>query len=203
MRSGVIRFILLLVGVFAPTLVSAQASGGADPRTPQLWTGPYFGLTLGTGGADLQGPGGATGSQDGRETSIYGGFSWVRGATFYAVEYDLTVNLGRDTVFGEPVPVGSREAAVDWMTSLRGRYGIIREGTLVYATAGLVYSDTVSTGRSYDTGAVFGGGVEQPLSELWSLRGEALFYRFDPSGKTDRAEVDDAWVVRIGITRRF
>lgn len=203
MRFGLIRLIAVVAAVMTPALAHAQPLAAPGQPAPQLWTGPYFGLTLGYGGADLVGPGGATGAQDGRETSIYSGFSWVRGATFYAVEYDLTVNLGRDTVFGEKVPVGTRDAAVDWMTSLRGRYGIVHEGTLVYATAGVVYSDTVSTGRSYDTGAVFGGGVERPLGGLWALRGEALFYRFDPSDKDDRAEVDDAWVVRLGIARRF
>lgn len=198
-----VRLFVFASAVMASATAFAQTQPDAAQPDPPLWTGPYFGLTLGYGGADLVGPGGATGAQDGRETSIYAGFSWVRGATFYAVEYDLTVNLGRDTVFGEPVQVGTRDAAVDWMTSLRGRYGIINEGTLVYATAGVVYSDTVSTGRSYDTGAVLGWGVERPLSGLWALRGEALFYRFRPSDKTDRAEVDDAWVVRLGIARRF
>jgi hypothetical protein len=194
------RVPVLILALLVPVAGMAQS---ADRQAPSIWSGPYFGLTLGYGGSDLAGPGGATGSQDGRETSIYTGFSWLRGQTFYGIEYDLTVNLGRDTVFGGRVPVGSRTAAVDWLTSLRGRFGVVTEETLVFATAGLSYADTVSTGRDYDTGIVFGGGIERRLGERWSWRGEALFHSFSPDGAPDRVELDDAWVVRFGLARHF
>jgi hypothetical protein len=200
MRDGILKVLAVVLALVSP--VSGLAQTGERPSS-SIWTGPYFGLTLGQGGADLVGPGGDTGSQDGRETSIYTGFSWLWGQTFYGIEYDLTVNLGRDTVFGGRVPVGSRTAAVDWLTSLRGRFGVIAEETLIFATAGLSYADTVSTGRDYDTGFVYGGGIERRLGDRWSWRGEALFHRFSPDGAPDRVELDDAWVVRIGVARHF
>jgi hypothetical protein len=187
----------------AALLPAALAAEEAPTSSTMLWSGPYFGLTLGTGGADLEGPGGATGTQDGRETSLITGFVWARGALVYGVEYDLTLNIGRDYVFGDRVEVGSRTAAVDWLTSFRGRLGVVEDGTLVYATAGVGYSDTVSTGRAYDTGYVLGGGLERRFAGRWAWRGEALYWGFSPDGATDRVEVNDAWVVRLGLARYF
>lgn len=196
MRSVVLTFAL---GAFSGAAAEAQSSDTAE----FLWSGPYAGLTLGYGGADLEGPGGATGQPDGRETSVNTGFVWARGQLVFGVEYDLTVNIGGDYVFGDRVEVGSRTAAVDWMTSLRGRMGYVADDTLVYGTAGVGYSDTVSTGRSYDTGYVLGWGMERRLSGRWAWRGEALYWGFSPDGATDRAEIDDAWVVRLGLARYF
>jgi opacity protein-like surface antigen len=194
---------LLPALALAALLPAAVAAEDAPPPSTMLWSGPYFGLTFGTGGADLEGPGGAAGSQDGRETSLITGFVWARGALVFGVEYDLTLNIKGDYVFGDRVEVGSRMAAVDWLTSLRGRFGVVEDGTLVYATAGVGYSDTVSTGRAYDTGYVLGAGLERRFAGRWAWRGEALYWGFSPDGATNRVEVDDAWVVRLGLARYF
>jgi hypothetical protein len=89
MRGGMMRFISLFLALIAPISSFAQT---VDRQSPSMRSGPYFGLTPGYDGSNLVGHGGAeTGSQDGRETSIYTSFSWLRGQAFYGIEYDLTL----------------------------------------------------------------------------------------------------------------
>ena len=172
-------------------------------QEPLVWSGPYVGLTLGYGGAEMV-TSTSTGSSDGRETVLFGGFNWRQGQTVYGAEADVSLNLGRDYVFGDRVPVGGVTAAVDWISTIRGRIGIVTNNNLLFATGGLSYSDTVSNGRSYDWGYVFGGGIEGQISWRWIWRGEVLFHYYSPDNvSATRAELDSAYSVRLGVARQF
>lgn len=190
------------IAVFAALALAAPLAGHAQVSPP--WSGPYAGLTLGFGGADME-TSDAAARGDGRETTGFMGFNFRRGAAVYGVEADVTLNLGRDTVYGDRVAIGATQAAVDWVSTLRGRFGVLAtRDTMYYGTAGIAYSDTVSNGRSYDWGYSAGLGFEQQIAGSFIWRGEAIFHRFTPDAVTaTRAEVRDAFSVRIGLLRRF
>lgn len=183
--------------------LAVAAPGVSQGQTSFVWSGPYAGLNLGYGSADMVTSNGA-GSSDGSEVTAFLGFNWLRGDLVLGTEADVTLNIGSDYVFGGPVPVGTTNAAVDWMSTIRGRVGTVKDGTLVYATAGLSYSDTVSNGRSYDWGYVIGAGFERPISWRFTWRAEALYHGYSPNRvSATRAELDNAFSVRLGVARQF
>lgn len=193
-RSGIAAlFALALAMLAAPA--AAQSDAGVS-----TWSGPYFGASLGFGEADIVGTSGAREEADGRVTTIHSGYSWTFGDSVVGIEGDLSVNIGRDTVFGPRIDVDGTRTGVDWFATLRGRYGRIVDDTLVYVTGGAAYSDTVSTDRSYALGVVYGGGFEQALSFRWTLKTEILFMDFD-DGDTSLAQTDSTWHVQIGLSR--
>lgn len=171
---------------------------------PPIWSGPYNGVTLGFGASDMETTT-DTNRGKGREVSIFNGFNFIQGNRVFSLEGDLTVNIGADTVYGDRVVVGSTTAAVDWITTFRGRYGWANEHILYYATAGVAYSDTVSNGRSYDWGYVVGLGFEHRFTNVrWSFRGEALYHYFSPDNVTaTRAELERSFVARLGLVRHY
>jgi len=173
------------------------------PPSPPIWSGPYSGLTFGLGGAEMVTSDDMNESK-GTEVVLFTGFNWLHGHRMLGLEADLTVNAFSDTVYGGRVPVGPTEAAVDWITTFRGRFGYAEEQIMFYVTGGLSYSDTKSNGRSYDWGYVVGGGFEQRLTRRWTWRGEALFHYYTPDRvAVNRAETERAYSVRLGILRHF
>lgn len=92
--------------------------------------------------------------------------------------------------------VGQQKTRLRWLATVRGRFGYTWANTLIYATGGLAIGDVKSTvdatridlfnGRaeaqfagSYSairTGWVVGGGIEQALNNLVSLRIEYLHF---------------------------
>ena len=179
--------------------LAGPAFAQADPGI-STWSGPYFGASLGFGEADIVSPSGQREELDGRVTTIHSGYSWTIGENVVGIEGDLSVNLGRDTAFGPKVEIDGERTGVDWFATLRGRYGRIMDGTLVYVTGGAAYSDTVSSDRSYALGVVYGGGFEQPLTFRWTLRTEILFMDFD-DGDTSLSQTDSTWHVQFGLSR--
>ena len=184
--------------VAAAILAQPAVAQTAPDRLP--WSGPYFGATLGFGEAVIVPPAGASGEVEGRITSIHSGFSWRRGQNVFGIEGDLTVNIGRDTAFGPKQEIAGVETGVDWLATLRLRYGRIVEDTMVFVTAGGAYSDTVSTDRSYAFGAAAGGGVEVALGERWTVRSELLWMDFG-EGDDTLAQTDSTWLVQFGLSR--
>lgn len=119
---------------------------------------------------------------------------------------------------------------VNWLSSIRGRFGYATDLLLLYATGGVAwgnvehFSTTINGGPGVyvasdsqtASGYVVGGGLEYALSSNWSMRGEYLFYHLN-SGVTFNAGLpppvlssvithfDDAIIhtARFGINYRF
>ena len=182
----------------SPAIAQDRAERDVTP-----WSGPYFGVSLGFGEAEILSPSGDRTTLDGRVPTIHSGYAITRGNTVFGFEWDLAINLGRDTVFGPKVEIDGVETGVDWFATLRGRYGqIVNDSTLLYVTGGAAYSDTVSSDRSYALGAVYGGGVEQALNPHWTVRGEVMFMDFG-EGDDTIAQTDTTWHVQVGLTRHW
>lgn len=196
------RWATVFAAVLALPLLSAPAIA-QNEREVMPWSGPHFGLSFGYGEANVLSPSGERTTLDGRVPTIHSGYSVRRGDTVLGFEWDLTLNLGRDTVFGPKVEIDGTPTGVDWFATLRGRYGrIVSDDTLLYVTGGAAYSDTVSSDRSYALGVIYGGGVEQALNHRWSVRGEVLFMDFG-EGEDGIAQTDTTWYARVGLTHHW
>jgi outer membrane immunogenic protein len=108
---------------------------------------------------------------------VHGGYNFQTGVFVYGVETDIS--------FG---------GAIDYLASVRGRFGVASDNWLFYGTAGLALAKTnfdisVSDGNvrhdynlgDSQTGFVVGGGAEFKLSPKWSIGVEGLYYGFDGS----------------------
>jgi outer membrane immunogenic protein len=197
--------------------VSAQAAdlGRREPYYQEpayvastKWSGGYIGGHLGaswtSGSADLStnyfGHTSAT-HEDLGETAfiggIHGGYNFQAGAFVYGIEGD-----------------GSWGGNVDYLASIRGRFGVAANNLLFYGTAGVAFSGQTVSGsitntnylanqfivsrtESYNmdssqTGFVVGGGAEVKLSPNWSIGVEGLYYGFDGMSTHRNYSVGDA-----------
>lgn len=105
------------------------------------------------------------------------------------------------TIGGQSARVTDRTTA-DWFGTLRGRFGIAMDRTLLYVTGGLAFSD-IGVRRQLDwtfadgcppvgggfqrchrgsdkvnIGGVFGAGIEHAFTNNWSAKFEYLYARF-------------------------
>lgn len=125
------------------------------------------------------------------------------------------------------LPAGSRlnmSRDLNWLASMRGRFGYTWDRTLFYVTGGIAwgnfgYAASAAFGPSASasfndtkTGWVIGGGAEWAFSPGWSLRAEYLHYEFAGTSRTvptAGGTVSFGWqdtsvdVVRTGVTYRF
>ena len=116
------------------------------------------------------------------------------------------------------------EADTDKIMTLRARLGLAMEQFLVYATAGLAWSDTKyhvndhvddSDPDEYgyidfdDIGLAAGLGAEYALGDRWSVKAEGLYLHFDQdedasdlthdSDSDDFGELEDGFMIRAGF----
>ncbi len=82
---------------------------------------------------------------------------------------------------------------LDWVTSLRARFGyLVTPNVLAYATGGVAWAkldyaasaigflySATTTPSDTQAGYAVGGGLEWAITSNWLLRAEYLFYRFD------------------------
>lgn len=177
-----------------------------EPPDP-LWTGFYAGPHLGWTSAAFDGglapPGGPALAMDFSAADVSGPL--VGGQVGYDHRFDnnvvVSVEADGSLVWAEddlraagqigdegPVQIADAALRLDWLASLRARVGYAREEVLPFVTAGLAWAgygvEVNAPGGSGERdavafGAVFGGGVDWAVSEDWSLRAEALYYRFN------------------------
>ena len=171
----------------------AQWTAGAED---QLWTGPYFGLSVGYASGRSQhyynraGHGTAETEPSGDAYAVTAGYNleWPSGFTA-GVEADFgTMGLEDDTkvIFDDHY---YNTDWGEWFVTLRARAGYAFDDMLIYGTAGVGFVDsdevvignTPQEGVSNDrvmTARVFGLGVEKKLWERTSLKGEWLHFDF-------------------------
>src|SRR5262249_44268850 len=126
----------------------------------------------------------------------------------------------RDGRISSPATARSAIAdEVDYIATLRGRFGHAFDHWLIYGTGGFAWSQArfvESPGFANDEdkalrtrfGWVFGGGVELPISPDWTAKLEYLYHRLGtvgavfPSG-TRYQSVFDIHSLRVGLNRQF
>lgn len=136
----------------------------------------------------------------------------------FGIEADITFPLWSDRKTGPTFLTTAFIAGdVDLLASVRGRLGVATDDMLFYATAGVAFVDadfeahyggTTQTIGLGAVGGVFGGGVEFAVNDMWSVRGEGLYYIFDKQKSIgpavglagDHVEFDDAFVIRAGLS---
>ncbi|WNJ93549.1 porin family protein [Bosea sp. 685] len=143
----------------------------------------------------------------------------------------------RNPLTGAPQapPIGDTfgRKKADWLATIRARVGVAFDRLLVYATAGVAFSDLqysvsdtcnvtpcggglISGNASPDIGWVFGGGAEYAFTDNWTIKGEYLYNRFEGknirgdatyrvgSGSTPyHAAATEIHVVRLGLNYKF
>jgi outer membrane immunogenic protein len=202
----------------ADTVIKASPPTVAPPPS---WTGFYIGANIGgvwthTDGTWNPLPSPAafnanslTGTIDasGVAGGLHGGYNWQLAPSFVAgIEGDWTwTNANHSftqgwTFFGTMTPVAgsftTMSTKLDWLASIRGRFGYLVTPTLLaYVTGGGAWGkidyaandfNGPGGGGGYFTAVAFsntvsgyavGGGLEWKMTNNWLLRGEYLFYR--------------------------
>lgn len=157
---------------------------------------------------------------DGFVGGLQAGYNWQSGNLVLGVEGDVTFVDWSDSV--DDGGATRLSAETDFVGTLRGRAGFAMDNLLFFGTAGVALTDTKFTAneggdsgslRFKDIGLVLGGGAEYAPNENWSIKAEALYFLFDDERDTstliddsevgDYAELDDAFMVRVGVNFHF
>lgn len=151
-----------------------------DTRPASLWSGGYFGVTLGYGWADLEatrvfatatgfGSGslplsGASTSQNSLNGGLTLGYNWYESNVVAGVEADVsygdfkyksgTLTANNVLTAGDTLS-GNLNAGFNWFGTARGRLGfLVAPQTLLYGTGGLAWANAKASGSySYNGGA--------------------------------------------------
>lgn len=214
-----------------PTLAAAADLGPYPRPSPPLrddpptyfntvasWSGFYAGLQGGYAWGDndvttsyLGVPYNYGYSSSGFVGGIHAGYNWQMNRLVVGVESDLEgSNISGTGSNG----ISTHTTDVDWLGSLRARFGIAADRTLFYATGGLAYGDVHeaelvpgSDGTVFRTGWTAGLGLEHQISRGLSAR---LEYRYTDLGTStntfqgvaDRSDVSFG-AVRAGLSWKF
>ncbi|MGI9425550.1 MAG: outer membrane protein [Hyphomicrobiaceae bacterium] len=243
-------FILALAICQWVAIAQAQQST-SDSSTVTSWNGLYAGAHVGVGTARFDGVFDSSAMTTPRTTldSVLGeffeldsglagiqiGYNRAVGQLVYGIEADWTRFNPTDQQFDpeDEGPCGcatdNASAEINWLATLRGRFGVSSAKTLLYVTAGIAWLDGEYQARDDDdpfpffdvegtadigtTGFVVGGGLEHALQTATALRFEVLYYNFGERTDTSRltndsdvgdfAEVKDVFVARIAANYRF
>lgn len=164
---------------------------------------------------------------DGFVGGLQAGYNWQSGNFVFGVEGDVTFVDWSDSIYYEPDD-DRVSAKTNFVGTLRGRAGFAMDNLLIFGTAGVALTDTKYTGNDdvddtdpdeigslkfKDIGVVVGGGAEFAPNENWSIKAEALYFVFNDDRDAsnlnadaevgDYAELDDAFMVRLGVNFHF
>lgn len=197
---------LTTVSVVALTGAAMAADPAPLLNAPTLqtpaWAGPYIGVHAGRtrhrGISDniedpilVVDPGyDGSVSRTGFTGGVHAGYNWQNHRLVYGIEADLSSMPGEAKEIYGPALFSTAEtftSRIKWLSTYRGRAGVVFGDALVYATAGLAVgrvsnlrSDLAVLGfaAQEDTtraGLVFGAGVEYMFARNWTARVEALY----------------------------
>jgi outer membrane immunogenic protein len=209
-RDGIIASAALICA--AATAVPATAGSGpagfAPPFYPSIWQGLYGGVHLGFGWS---------GDADGFVGGAQAGYNWQSQQYVYGIEADISlsdIGVSGSATACDPFlgcATAHASASIDWLATVRGRFGVLVQPTLlVYGTAGVGFvsaeghASVIVPGAGSlrasvsetDTGFVYGVGVEKKFSDTMSARVEYLgFGGLDNFG--------DFGIVRAGLNFKF
>ena len=188
--------------MLAASAMAFLAAGGAraadavveEPPPPPVeiplftWTGGYVGIQGGYGWANL-GVDGSPFAIDDLNGGVFGGYAgynWQSDAWVFGAEADIN-GIWNDQNFAGPFPT-SVDIGTDWLASIRGRVGYAVDRTLIFATAGVGWTEATSdinfgggatlSGSDTFVGWTLGGGVEYAFTDNWVGRVEYRYYDF-------------------------
>lgn len=185
----------LAVDVLGGGAIRDTAAGYAY-RWSGLYAGVHAGYATGTTDADfpLIGLPSSDISFDG---ALYGGhlgYNWRFGSTVVGIEGSFSGS----SISGSSgcIVVMSCEREVDWLGTVQGRFGYVMDRALIYATAGVAWSEVSTTvsqagctcleGSDINVGWLLGLGVEYAITSR--LAGRIEFIHVDLGSRTHTLE---------------
>ncbi len=159
---------------------------------PFIWEGFYLGVNVGAAWqhSDVANYPGYSANVAG--SSFIGGgqigYNWQHGNIVYGVEADIQGLSGSaNASFGSAVPANkSVDTKIRWLSTVRGRAGLVVGDTMAYATGGVAFGgvrnelnnlggNTNKSESKTRVGWVIGGGVEHMWTRNWTVGLEGLF----------------------------
>ena len=225
-----VRFYAVAFGLASAWLGAEPALAADAARVSGYdWTGAYFGGHVGYArgrvNATLSDP--ASTAAGGSFGALYGGLyagynhrfpsGWLIG-----IEADLSFPnylAAADVIWSRTTPVRDTAERMDYVGTVRGRFGRTLGNTLIYGTGGWALThtrftqtpgvnDTTDRSVRYRFGWAAGAGAEVAIAPLWAARLEYLYTRFGetsvpfPSG-AQAASSFDLHQMRLGLSRKI
>jgi len=206
------KSILLGAAIGLLAAVRADAADLAPPAPIYIpsptfsWTGAYLGVTAGyangfhsfddLAGAFLGYPGLSNDQSGGFAGGGTLGINWQAGSLVYGIETDLSWLSNRTTYVDPNGAINnfypSETNRLNDLGTVRGRFGLAVDQTLLYLTAGLAFGEVANTVLynsvkfptsntpsfnidSTRLGWVVGAGLEHALTPNWTVKGEAIY----------------------------
>lgn len=186
----------------------------AQAAHAQAEGGPYAGVGLSFAHGESEAVNGPAGSEgDLTALSFVLGNKWIRGNVSYGIELDADVNVAGKLKQDGPCGVDAIESYMceqDATLRLRGLVGTpLGEAELfgalgVGATFGTFATGETTTASGKVYGLSFGAGVNYPVSDGVSLRGEVNYDNFNNADQNDNQESDwNALSIRLMAVFNF
>jgi outer membrane immunogenic protein len=216
------RSLLLGIAIIGASIGNAGAADFADTDTSD-WTGLYGTLSagysrIGLDGTQIdtappfEGPPGFSESDksrsDGAALGIGLGYNYDTGDFVFGLDGDVSFLTNENQLEMKQTV----DADYDWFATARARAGFDSDGTLLYLTGGLAlldsnFDDGADSHRETLVGWTAGAGMEQMISDSFSIKAEALYADFGSVDFTlsgDETDIDTELVlVRAGISFHF
>ena len=184
------------------------------PFLPPSWTGWYIGIQGGVVGHDaeyrdlngfLDGSAGApphtySASDTGGIVGGHAGYNWQAGALVFGIEADISRLWAKVSALAEaPAEPGGRVSFdIDWLATVRGRFGaVIGQAALLYVTGGVafghvensaalapIFNPSQMASDDTKTGWTIGGGIEYRITHNWTVRAEGRYVDLGDSTAT-------------------
>ncbi len=189
------------------------------------WGGLYGGVTLGYGFGDAEqsstfGPTQNTEDMDGVVGGIVAGYNFQKENLVFGFEVDASlsdISGSSGPAAGKTCFVGTNgcNQQIEKMFTARARVGYAFNNVMPFLTAGVALADVVEDTNTpgtdiadWETGFVFGGGIEVAGDNNWRFRAEYLGTNLSSSSNTvagfvSTNDVETVHVFRVGITRVF
>jgi opacity protein-like surface antigen len=176
-RTWVLASAALAMTSLAAGTEAADIKGGTPYVAVDNWSGFYFGANVGyvDASADVSATiprlGNVSVSRGGSDVTggVIAGYNWQRGGNVYGLEADINF-----------------PGNIDYLASIRGRYGFLNDNWLLYGTAGVAFISSgervIAGSIRYDgynsPGFVIGAGAETKITRRLSAGLEGLYYIF-------------------------
>jgi outer membrane immunogenic protein len=147
------------------------------------------------------------------------GYNWQRGNFVFGLEADISGLTGKNTGERQRETGYEYSSRINWLSTVRGRFGLAVGDTMAYMTAGVAFGGVKNSVNSIDdfsdsktktrTGWTVGGGVEHMLTRNWTIGLEGLFvdlgksrFNFDSGEKTGTFRTQ-AVIGRLKLNYKF
>lgn len=208
---------ILWPAALAGSLAAIGTMAGAQDRD---WTGFYAGVHLGSFSGETTAlnidSGLPPNSANGGLVGLQLGQDKQNGRTVMGWAVDLSASGVTNGVdFDNACTPYCEQVDMNWMSTIRGRYGLAQGNALYYATGGLAVASM--TGIDWDVpedgsdtnlhlGAILGAGAEFGLSETLTGFAELNYVKFQDKsyelGTPDDVDLD-GFAVKLGTNIRF